>query len=192
VNPKYEVRILLQPSVAVTELYRLVEVVRRTGAKRRAIQLWADGGVIFSTAESDRAGTGTHRLFEEMEVQIAALLVPLANLGLPIGILKRFAHIIRQALFSRLPGAVSAMLEEGTPRIGRALSRAVRREGGNWLLFAYTPEWLHIEVATDENGPISIDLDRFIPGGSDKNAVIVALNLTNLLGSARVSDIFWQ
>jgi hypothetical protein len=170
----------------VIERYSLAEVVRRTGAKRRAIQLWADGGVIFSTIESDRAGTGNHRLFEAMEVQIAALLAPLANLSVQIGVLKRFAMVMRQSLFSRLPGAVPDMLEEGTPIIGQVLVRASRGEGANWLLIAYSQDYINIGTATDADGPVEIDPQKMLPDDATKDTMIAILNLTAILGSLAV------
>jgi DNA-binding transcriptional MerR regulator len=75
-----------------TAFFTLAEVVARTGAKRRAVQLWADGGVIESTAETDRAGTGVHRVYDESQVQIAAILAALANnISMPIGELQQLA-----------------------------------------------------------------------------------------------------
>jgi hypothetical protein len=165
-----------------TERFSLAEVVKRTGAKRRAIQLWADGGVILATPETDRAGTGHHRTFEPQEVQIAAILAPLAQLQISIGVLKRFAGVLRQALAVRQPGGVPAYFEAGAAEIGHALVRAAHGQGSNWLMFTHSPEALVLSVVTDEEAPISVDFKGFVPPEFDPRSIILTINLTATLG----------
>src|SRR5689334_7794262 len=124
--------------------FTLGRVVELTGAGRRAVQLWADGGVIQGAPGTDRAGTGVHRQFDERELQIAALLVPLANMGTPIGVLRRFAEYIRGALWldemeKHAPAAAKEWKRRfhATKDFKRGLERARRGEGENWLMFAY-------------------------------------------------------
>lgn len=76
----------------------LSDVAKVTGAKKRTIQLWADGGLIRAINATTRRGTGVHRRFAEGEVKVAALLTPLANLGLTIGQLEWFAALFRDAV----------------------------------------------------------------------------------------------
>ena len=76
----------------------LSEVAKVTGAKKRTIQVWADTGLIHPSNATSRRGTGVHRRFSEGEVKVAALLTPLANLGLTIGQLEWFAALFRDAV----------------------------------------------------------------------------------------------
>lgn len=71
-----------------------------TGAKRRAVQIWADAGAIRSTEATDRAGTGIHRCFNEKEVQITAILAHVSELQISIGTLRKIAGEIRDKLDS--------------------------------------------------------------------------------------------
>ncbi len=76
--------------------YTLADIERLTGAKRRAVQLWADAGALKALPQSDRAGSGTHRQFPQKELEIAAILTPLARMGIPIGQLCRGSTVIRK------------------------------------------------------------------------------------------------
>lgn len=153
----------------MTGTYTLSDVTRMTGAKRRAIQLWADGGVINAISSTDRAGAGVHRLFTGGEVTLAALLVPMANIGVPIGYLKVFTASIRQA--ERRELAVT-------------MWRATKGIGENFLCFAHAPTSLWFGTKTDEDGPICIDPSRDLPEFLKQlrpAPAMIVLNLTDLL-----------
>jgi hypothetical protein len=179
--------------------YSLAQVVARTGAKRRSIQLWADGGVLRSTRATDRAGTGVHRLLPEPEVRVAAILTPLADLGIPIGTLREFANQIRFALHVGLAGirpGGNNPLEKQASEIGIALRRAINGEGENYLLFAYSAEDLWLNVSTDKDGPACINPKHDFPeslmsssinsgdrsGRRSTRTVILVLDLSLLRG----------
>ena len=93
--------------------FTLAEVARRTGASPRSIQLWANAGALRPVQGTKHAGTGRHRQFTEAEVEIAALLVPFASLGITIGKLARIADAIRRARGRRL--VVDLCVESRTP-----------------------------------------------------------------------------
>jgi hypothetical protein len=169
--------------------FTLSEVVAKTGAKRRAVQLWADGGVIESTPETDRAGTGIHRSYRECEVQIAAMLVPLANMGVPIGVLRQIAGMIRPYVMVAPyfePGeqfdTFTGKLQPGSRILARAIKRAVDGAGENFLCLAYANEYLWVDIKTDEQGPACINPRRDFPDVPVRaRPVVVVLDLTGLL-----------
>ena len=143
--------------------------------------------MIQSTPDTDRAGTGVHRLFQGREVQVAALLVPLSELGMPIGVLRGFAGIIRTALLTSglrsAPGELGEMARRHAD-VSDVLERAARGQGRNYLLLAQAPAgpWLH--VTTDSAGAVCIDPDHDFAGASlAKTTAIIVLDLTKILGS---------
>ena len=168
--------------------YILSEIVARTGAKRRAVQLWADGGVIESTKDTDRAGTGVHRSFDAEEVQIAALLAPLAQAGTPIGMLKKVSELVRPSLLvvQRVTdpqwAKIAKSLEMSVSNLAVALKRAIAGQGENYLLFAHADDYLWISSCTDEGGPVCINPRRNFPKSQDaKHVVVFVLDLTRIL-----------
>jgi DNA-binding transcriptional MerR regulator len=78
--------------------YTLSDLVRVTGAKRRSLQLWADAGVIRSSRDTDRAGTGTHRLFSQDEAIVACIIRGFAMHQIAIGELRHISARVREAL----------------------------------------------------------------------------------------------
>jgi DNA-binding transcriptional MerR regulator len=171
-----------------TKQYSLSEVTQMTGAKRRSVQLWADGGVIQSTAVTDRAGTGNHRQFQADEVRIVALLVPLAEMGTPIGVLRTFSNVLRWAAFHRVAGHLSGLPTglaapvEQVADISKAMSRAEKGEGQNYLLIAHEPDGLWIDAVTDEVGAVAIDPARnFRELHGRRRTAIIILDLTSQL-----------
>jgi DNA-binding transcriptional MerR regulator len=181
-----------------TRRWSLAQVAERSGAKPRSLQLWADGGVIETTPDTDRAGTGVHRQFQTCELQIAALLVPLAETGMPIGVLREFAKIMRTAIVAKETGLHRASFapRSATPGIKAlvehmrdhreiigALARAERGEGRNYLALAHVPDSIWAHVATDAASPVCIDPDRdFAEADLPKSAAIIILDLTKILG----------
>jgi DNA-binding transcriptional MerR regulator len=169
--------------------YTLSEVVARTGAKRRAVQLWSDGDVIRSTRDTDRAGTGVHRLYHEWEVLIAALLVPLANIGVPIGHLKQFAALMRPMVQNAKAVQPDRRgITDDSRKIMNAIARATNGEGENYLCFAWGPDYQWISVKTDEDSPICINLPADFPIDLKRRKAtpraFVVLDLTTILHSA--------
>ncbi len=153
----------------------LSEVAKRTGAKRRSVQLWADAGIIRPVKGTDRAGTGVHRRFSIEEVRLIALLVPLAKWGVPIGWLRYFASEFRRALAEggrdRFPASPTR------ERLARALSRATEGKGKNYLLFMHQVKSLWFEVITDEEGPSSVDLPRYFASPVTTSSMMGVLDL---------------
>jgi hypothetical protein len=170
--------------------FTLAEVVKRTGAKRRSVQLWADAGVILGAPGTDREGTGTHREFDLAGLRIAALVVPLANMGVPIGMLRRFSAEIRSALLvagvARLNVGAALFIEEWSPgsqATGKILDRAAKRIGQNYVVVQFSREKLLLGWLTDEAGPVAISpVKVFPPGKYDPRALLGVLDLTGLLG----------
>jgi hypothetical protein len=134
-------------------LYTLGDLERRSGVKRRILQIWGDSGVILPEGATAHAGKGIHRRFPASEVIIATLVKPLAAANIQIGHLAGLAGALRQALGLPNPGLAYGTAEpippalrgrflgmlygQGVPTIEHALSRALRGEGENFLLVAY-------------------------------------------------------
>ena len=147
--------------------YILKEVAGLTGAKPRSLQLWADAGVLQPLPKTNRAGSGTHRHFPKREVEIAAVLVPLARLGATIGKLKRFATRYRKLRTKQLKGVKQAK------RDLRVLQRAQAGDGINYLIYYDSPDEgseMHFMHA-DPGVPIS-----FKPSPNSAGAVLINLN----------------
>jgi hypothetical protein len=169
-----------------TRRWSLAQVAERSGAKPRSLQLWADGGVIETTPDTDRAGTGVHRQFQTCELQIAALLVPLAETGMRTAIVAKETGLHRASFAPRsaTPG-IKALVEHMRDHreIIDALARAERGEGRNYLALAHVPDSIWAHVATDAASPVCIDPDRdFAEADLPKSAAIIILDLTKILG----------
>jgi hypothetical protein len=78
--------------------FLLADLVKITGAKRRSLQLWADAGVIKAEKGTDRAGTGTHRLFPVEEAVVACIVHAFAQHQIAIGELLIISERIRLAV----------------------------------------------------------------------------------------------
>jgi hypothetical protein len=76
----------------------LADLARVTGAKRRSLQLWADAGVIRAKKGTNRAGTGTHRLFSREEAIVACIVHAFALHQIAIGELINISTRVREAL----------------------------------------------------------------------------------------------
>src|SRR5277367_2644721 len=79
-------------------MYALADLVRFTGAKRRAVQLWAEGGAIVAEPDTEHAGAGVHRVFSQDEVVVACVVAAFAQDSAPIGFLIRAGKDIRGLL----------------------------------------------------------------------------------------------
>ncbi|HYE70095.1 MAG TPA: hypothetical protein VD932_01055 [Aquabacterium sp.] len=183
-----------------SDTFTLAEIVARTGAKRRTVQLWADGGVLLSVAGTDRAGTGTSRQFYSWEVEIAALLVPLAEAGIQIGRLLQFSALLRSAILvghikkaesdkridvSQLltgnsKSLLSAMHQE-TARWYHYVDQARSGIGKTYFLFAHTPEKTTFNIVSDAKGYVTIDPALDFPQGEKDRPLMIILDATKLL-----------
>jgi hypothetical protein len=76
----------------------LSEIARATGAKPRAIQLWADAGVIIADPGTDREGSGKHRKFDRGEVIVACIIAPFAADKMAIGGLLKLSQVVRNLM----------------------------------------------------------------------------------------------
>jgi hypothetical protein len=103
--------------------YTLADLARVTGAKRRSLQLWADAGVIRAKKGTNRAGTGTHRLFSRDEAIIACIIQAFALHQMSIGELQGIGMVLRD-VFPELYAEFNALLES-----------AIKGEGDGTLVF---------------------------------------------------------
>jgi hypothetical protein len=78
--------------------FTLADLERVTGAKRRSLQLWADAGVIKARKGTDRAGTGTHRLFSPEEAVVACIVHAFAQHQIAIGELLIISERVGEAV----------------------------------------------------------------------------------------------
>jgi hypothetical protein len=148
-------------------LYTLSDLERRTGVKRRILQIWGDSGVLLPEGATAHGGKGVHRRFPAAEAIVAVLMKPLARAGIQVGHLAGLAQVVRNGLGVRPPpeayGAAGlshpairdrfpgVRYGQGVPTIAHALSRALRGEGENFLLIAYDPN-LYAVIGTLEEG----------------------------------------
>jgi hypothetical protein len=78
--------------------YLAGEIASLTGAKKRIVLLWADGGAIEALPGTTRAGSGVHREFAWIEVEIAAVLAAIVPFRLSIGEMASIAATLRATL----------------------------------------------------------------------------------------------
>lgn len=143
--------------------YTLADIVRRTGAKRRSVQLWADAGVIRALEETQHGGSGVHRLFGDQELEIAALVSALAEMAISIGALKFIADHIRQAMAGEpMPGTPrdgKITLDGFSNRIRSVFRRARSGDGHNDLfIVGRAPDGLWFGIG--HHGYVSIGDDE--------------------------------
>ena len=100
----------------------LADLVKAIGAKRRTVQLWAEAGVLVADPRSERAGSGTHRLFNVDEVVIGCVINAFALNEMPIGKLLMHSKLLRTDL--------------SVPGIRREVSKAIRNETRVYLALA--------------------------------------------------------
>jgi DNA-binding transcriptional MerR regulator len=110
--------------------YTLSDLVELTGAKRRSIQIWTDRRVLIPNSETESAGSGTHRRYKQQELEIAAILAPLSQMGVPIGHLGRVAKHLRKLQLWTRRGSDQA---RGDLAI---VEKARKGVGENYMLFS--------------------------------------------------------
>jgi hypothetical protein len=109
--------------------YSLADLTRKTGSKRRTVQLWAEAGVIQADPDTERAGTGTHRRFAMEEAIIACIVHPLARRQISIGELLKISASVRTGL--KTSGYARTVIESVIhDRGGSGLISIVTWDGG--------------------------------------------------------------
>jgi hypothetical protein len=150
-------------------LYSLGDLERRTGVKRRILQIWGESGVLFPEGATAHGGKGVHRRFPASEAIVAVLMKPLAEANIQVGHLAGLAQVVRNglgvhpppeaygtaglshpAIRDRFPGM---RYGQGIPAIAHTLSRALRGEGENYLLVAYDPTSFATVGTIEEDDP---------------------------------------
>jgi hypothetical protein len=74
---------------------------------KRALQLWADAGVIKANPSTMREGSGVHRRFKRDEAIIACVVAPFARQKMAIGALVQVSNAMRH--YMRLPPSVDGV-----------------------------------------------------------------------------------
>jgi DNA-binding transcriptional MerR regulator len=74
------------------------EVSQISGATPRAVQFWADAGVLKAEPGTQRKGRGVHRRFSRDEVVVACVVRPFAAQGMTVRHLLLVANAMRQFL----------------------------------------------------------------------------------------------
>jgi hypothetical protein len=104
-------------------LSRLAEIAR---TPKRAVQLWADFGVIKADPSTMTAGSGVHRRFKRDELIVACVVAPFAKQKIAIGGLKTVSDAVRFYL-------------QKHQHLRRLFDEAIAGRGRNYLL-AYWSE----------------------------------------------------
>ena len=102
------------------QVFSLSELAERSGASRRSVQLWADAGALIVEGRL-HPGSGCHRIFCSIEVEVACALNALKGFGVPIGKLQEVAPYVRETLRFRvgrwliISGLKAMMVESEIP-----------------------------------------------------------------------------
>lgn len=97
--------------------YSVTDIAHIAGANPRSVQHWAASGILMAKPETNRAGTGTRRLFAADEAIVACVLQPLVERQTPVGEMQRIAVLIRDQLLTRGParrGLLYKMIQGST------------------------------------------------------------------------------
>lgn len=156
----------------------LADVARRVGTKPRTVQLWLEAGILQSGVPV-HPGTGTARTFAPVEIGLAALLVPLFRMGMPIGTLKRFADRLRAEIASApanptprgrfrthdaaspVHGAAHDRITSARPtpailpapsELQQRLRRAIAGEGQYKLFLSHSPDEIRVAIEPVDAG----------------------------------------
>jgi hypothetical protein len=82
----------------VAEDFTLSALAEIAGMPKRAVQLWADAGVIKANPATMLAGSGVHRRFKREELIIACIIAPFAKQKMAIGALENISIVVRVML----------------------------------------------------------------------------------------------
>jgi DNA-binding transcriptional MerR regulator len=140
--------------------YTLSQLSERTGVKPRTLQFWASNGVIEAEKSTSRKGTGVHRRWPSLEVEIAAVLGELERYGVTVGTLHALAAEIRgwkafvEALGIKSPAQLRQYIRE---------EHFLRHRQWSKLTDEEATEALHLEKIPDGTGPrLSLDDLRYL------------------------------
>jgi hypothetical protein len=145
--------------------FSLRELAEKTGLPPRGLQFWTDNGLLLTDSPVVRPGRGVHRYYRPVEVQVAALLAPLAAAEVPAGVLQKFSAVFRACLTNApLAEMPVGLLVDDWRELGRVMFRAARGEGINFLLVPYFPARPStIATVTNEAGSPTLDLGAVYP-----------------------------
>ena len=147
-------------------MYNLADLTRLSGAKRRTVQLWAEGGALIAEPLSDRQGSGVHRAFSRDEAIICMVLSRIAEWNLSIGRLRSIAQGLRVEL--KKTGQTRELI--GATIYGHATARLAVHANGEVDL---------IEGRTEENLP------RLLTLLGERNESVIIVFLDKALGVLR-------
>jgi DNA-binding transcriptional MerR regulator len=177
----------------------LADVARRAGARPRTIQHWVMAGVLQSRA-SAHPGTGVARVFDEDEIGLAALLVPLSRMNVPVGTLKRFADRLRAEIGSahatpiprgrfRTHDSISPTRARPAPAtlpppsvLRQRLYSAIAGEGQYKLFLTHSPDEIRIAIEpVDADGEVKDpNLASVSPPLDPHDAATIVIDLSYL------------
>jgi hypothetical protein len=153
-------------------LISLNEFTSRSRVKPRTLQLWTDAGALLALPDTDRKGSGAHRLYNESELEIAVVLQALAgSFRIPVGKLKKIAADLR-GLF---------LAENDPPDESPLLANLARARKGVipvWLSFTYEGENDHFEWQISGGALGGL-------GALKTRPCVVTVNLTALLAQTK-------
>jgi hypothetical protein len=112
-------------------MFTLADLTRMSGAKRRTVQLWAEGGALLADPVTERQGSGVHRIFNRDEAVICLILSRVEQWHVSIGRLRQIAAGIRTQLQTN--SAVRNLIEATVTGVGTA-TLALHADGGVTLL----------------------------------------------------------
>jgi hypothetical protein len=84
--------------------FTVTDLARIAGANPRSVQHWAASRILSPNPHTDRAGTGTRRLFSADEAVVACIMQPLLERQTPVGEMLRIALVVRGELLVGLGG----------------------------------------------------------------------------------------
>jgi hypothetical protein len=136
--------------------YTVTDLARISGANPRSVQHWAASRILSAKPQTDRAGTGTRRLFSQDEAVIASIIRPLLERQTPIGEMLRIALLVRGELLIGWGGRrrLLAAIIDGRSRGWLVVfaKAAMLVQEGSGLAFAEV-------FAETENGPVALVID---------------------------------
>ncbi len=155
-------------------LISLNEFAARSRVKPRTLQLWTDAEALLALPDTDRKGSGAHRLYRESELEIAVVLQALAqSFRVPVGKLKEIAADLR-GLF---------LAENDPPDDAPLLANLARARKGVipvWLSFTYEGKKDHFEWQISGGALGGL-------GALKTRPCVVTVNLTALLALTKPS-----
>jgi hypothetical protein len=144
-----------------THLYTLANLVEITGAKRRALQVWAESGALKAEPGTDYAGSGVHRMFSKEEALIACVLHGFARQEVAIGNLRRVAEGMREGYLR-------------VAHLREAFNDSLIGEGKNFLIYNLAGD---INVWSETKSHVSLqEMLSSMIGENSISAVLVDLN----------------